>query len=281
MGVKGDTHQFMKITALASAVFGLLSVAGLAHGQDEGPWKAYVLQGVDAAKKNDFPRAEQSLLKAVHEAEAFGPQDIRVGITLNSLGLVYRAEHKNSEAESTYRRGLAIIEHTYPNSIDVANVNYNIANVMFDQGHEAEAMPVIHKSLAIYEKLLGPSSPKTAGALCLEGDSYRLTRHYAEAEAPLRRCADIREKDNGMNNSEFGDALHSLARVFAAEGKSSAAEARYRLLEKIRENTAGITSPLLAEAMEEHAVILKSLSRDEEAEKLIGMAAAIRKSKGK
>jgi len=281
MGVSSDKHNLMKITALAWAVFGLLTGVTPACGQDEGPWKASILQGVDAAGKNDFPRAEQSFLKAVHEAEAFGPQDIRVGITLNSLGLVYRAEHKNSDAEGAYRRGLVIIEHTYPNSIDVANVNYNIANVMFDQGHEAEAMPVIQKSLTIYEKLLGSVSPKTAAALCLEGDSWRVTKHYVEAEAPLRRCADIREKDNGLNNPEFGDALHSLARVFAAEGKTSAAEARYRLLEKIRENTAGITSPLLAEAMEEHAVILKSLSRDEEAEKLTAMAAAIRKNKGK
>jgi hypothetical protein len=108
-----------------------------------------------------------------------------------------------------------------------------------------------------------------------------MTKRYEEAEGPLRRCAEIREKDSGLNNAELGDAVQSLARVFAAEGKASAAEARYKLLEKIRENTVGITSPLLAEAMEEHAVILKSLARELEADKLTTMAAAIRKSQSK
>jgi tetratricopeptide (TPR) repeat protein len=266
---------------LTSAVIIICVVTPIARAQDEGPWKALVLQALDAAGKNDYAKAEQSFLKALREAEAFGPQDSRVGTTLNSLGLVYRAEHKYSEAEGAYRRGLAIIEHTYPNSIDVANVNFNIATIMFDEGHEAGALPTIERALSIYEKLLGPASLKTAATLCLQGDAYRLTRRYAEAEGPLRRCAEIREKDSGLSNAELADAIQSLARVFAAEGKASAAEARYKLVEKIRETTAGITSPLLAEAMEEHAAILKSMARDQEAEKLTAMAAVIRKNQSK
>ena len=267
---------------LRTGAFLIVCVAGLmADAPDEGPWKTSVLQALDAAGKNDFAKAEQIFLKAVQQAAEFGPQDARVGITLNSLGLVYRAEHKYSEAEGTYRRALVIIEHAYPNSIDVANVNFNIATIMLDEGHDAEALPSIERALSIYEKLLGPASLKTAATLCFQGDAYRVTKRYAEAEGPLRRCAEIREKDSGLNNAELADAIQSLARVFAAEGKASAAEARYQLLEKIRENTAGITSPLLAEAMEEHAVILKSMARDQEAEKLTAMAAAIRKSQGK
>ena len=266
---------------LASAFLTFCVVTPIARAQDEGPWKASVVQALDAAGKNDYAKAEQSFLKALREAEAFGPQDARVGITLNSLGLVYRAEHKYSDAEGAYRRGLAIIERTYPNSIDVANVDFNIATVMFDEGHQAEALPTIERTLSIYEKLLGPASLKTAATLCLQGDAYRLTKRFAEAEGPLRRCAEIREKDSGLNNAELADAIQSLARVFASEGKASAAEARYKLLEKIRENTAGITSLLLAEAMEEHAAILKSMARDQEADKLTAMAAAIRKNQNK
>jgi len=266
---------------LATAVLIIWVSAPVARAQDDGPWKISVLQALDAAGKKDFAKAEQIFLVALKQAEAFGPQDERVGITLNSLGLVYRAEHKYSEAEGAYRRGLVMIEQTYPNSIDVANVNFNIATILLDEGHEAEALPTIQRALSIYEKLLGPDGLKTAATLCLQGDAYRLAKRYSEAEGPLRRCAEIREKDSGLNNAELGDAIQSLARVFAAEGKASAAEARYKLLEKIRENTAGITSPLLGEAMEEHAAILKSMGRDLEADKLTTMAAAIRKSQGK
>ena len=252
-----------------------------ANAQDEAPWKASIVQAFEAAGKNDLATAEQLFLKALRQAEEFGQQDARVGITLNSLGLIYREERKYSEAEAAYRRGLAIVERAYPNSLDVANVEFNIASIMLDEGHSAEAMPTIDKALVIYEKLLGGSSLKTAATLCLKGDVYRLTKRYAEAEEPLRFCAEIREKDSGLNNAELGNAIQSLARVFAAEGKASAAEARYRLLEKIREHTAGITSPLLADAMEEHAAILKSMARDQEASRLTTMAASIRKNERK
>ncbi len=257
----------------------LLIAVPLVRGQDDGAWKFSVLQGLDAAGKKDFSKAEQSFLKALRQAEAFGPQDTRVGVTLNSLGLLYRAEHKYADAETAYRRAIAIIERAYPDSIDVANIGYNLASAMFDEGHAAEALPAIQKSRAIYQRLLGADSLKTAAVLCLEGDAYRIGKRYAEAEPPLRRCAEIREKNKGLNNGDVGDAVQSLARVFAAEGKISTAEARYRLLEKIRENTVGITSPLMADAMEEHAAVLKSMSRDKEAERLAVMAAAIRKSR--
>jgi tetratricopeptide (TPR) repeat protein len=251
------------------------------QGQNDERWKALVVEGLKAAEMNDYPKAEQEFLKAVREAEIFGPRDSRVGVTLNSLGLAYRAEHKYSDAESSYRRGLAIIEIALPNSIDVANVNYNLANVMFDEGRHGDALPFIQRARTIYEKQLGATSLKTAAILCMEGEADRVAKRYLQAEGPLRKCADIREEDSGLNSADLADALQSLARTFAAEGKLSIAESRYKLVESIREKTAGITSPLLAEAMEEHAAVLKSLGRDKEAEKLTAMSSAIRKSQAK
>jgi hypothetical protein len=66
------------------------------------------------------------------------------------------------------------------------------------------------------------------------------------------------------------------------EGKFSAAEPRFRLVEKIREKTLGITNPVLAQTMEDHAAVLRELGRDKEAAQLTTMAAAIRRNqKGK
>jgi hypothetical protein len=67
-----------------------------------------------------------------------------------------------------------------------------------------------------------------------------------------------------------------------AEGKFSAAEPRLKIAERIREKTLGITNPLLAQTMEDHATVLKELGRDKEAQQLVAMSAAIRRqSKGK
>jgi hypothetical protein len=152
---------------------------------------------------------------------------------------------------------------------------------MFDEGRHGDAQPYIQRARTIYEKLLGATSLKTAAMLCMEGEADRMAKRYLEAEGPLRRCADIREEDSGLNTADLADAMQSLARTFASEGKLSIAEPRYKLVESIREKTAGITSPLLAEAMEEHAAVLKGLGRDKEAERLTAMSSAIRKSQSK
>jgi tetratricopeptide (TPR) repeat protein len=263
----------------------LLLLAGFAmfsaHAQDEGPWRQYVTEALKAAEELNYALSEHFFVKALREAETFGANDVRVASTLNSLGLVYRAEKKYSEAEASYRRALTIMDAAYGDNLDVANVNFNVANVMFDQGHQAEALPSVEKALRIYEKLLGGDSMKTAAALCMEGDAERLRKNYSESEANLRRCSVIREKDAGLESNDVADAQYSLSLTLMAEGKYSMAEPRLRLVEAIREKTLGITSPVLADTMERHAAVLRQLGRASAAQKLDIMAAAIRHSQSR
>jgi len=97
----------------------------------------------------------------------------------------------------------------------------------------------------------------------------------------LKRCADIREADGGIDNAELADALHSLALTYAGDGKYALAEPRFKLAEKIRESKLGLTSPLLAQTMEDHAAMLRTLRRTKEAERLMLLSAAIRRSEKK
>ena len=268
---------------LLSSIFvicGLVLIPS-AFAQDARAWTGHMMEAIKALGTNDYAAAEQAYLKAVHETESFPAKDARRGSTLNSLGLVYRAEKKYSEAEAAYRRALPIMQAAYGDSIDSANVNLNIAVVMASQGHEADSLPNLQSALATYERLLGPTSPKTAEALCLEGDADRALKRYPEAEAVLRRCSDIREAGSGVDSNDLADAQYSLALAFMAEGKYSAAEPRLQLVEKIREKTLGITSPVLAQTMEDHALVLKQLGRDREAAKLTLIAGAIRHNHSK
>jgi tetratricopeptide (TPR) repeat protein len=270
----------MRRIFVSGALLAAIISPALTFAQDDGAWKAALVEAMGATGAKDYGRAEQAFAKALWLAETFGPADVRVGSTLNNLGLVYAAEHKYAEAESAYHRAIPVLGAAYGDSIDVANVSYNLASIQMEQGRAANALDNIDHALRIYERLLADNSPKVANTLCMKGDAYRLMKHYADAEGPLRRCADIREKINGIGSPELADALLGLARVLAAEGRASAAEARYKLVEKIREQTAGITSPLLAESMEEHATVLKELGRDKESEKLIAMSSAIRRAQG-
>ena len=152
------------------AAVALLAAAPYARAQDEGPWKRFVVEGMNAAGEKDYAAAEKAFVKALSEAETFGPQNIRVGSTLNSLGLVYRAEKKYSEAEAAYRRALRHHGSGLWRKPRRRNVNFNLAGVLFDLGHQVEALPNLRTTLAIYERLLGENSLKTAATLCMEGE---------------------------------------------------------------------------------------------------------------
>jgi tetratricopeptide (TPR) repeat protein len=252
-----------------------------AAAQDARAWTKEMNDAIEALGSSNYAAAEQLYLKALKETETFGPKDARRGSTLNSIGLVYRSEKKFSEAEAAFRRALPIMQAAYGDGLDVANIDFNIAGVLFDEGHAAEALPALQAAHAIYDKFLPPNSPKIGSLICLEGDARRALKQYEQAEALLRRCSDIREADSGVASNELADAQYSLALAFMAEGKFSAAEPRLRLVEKIREKTLGITSPVLAQTMEEHATVLRQLGHDKEAARLSTFAAAIRHTQPK
>ncbi len=239
-------------------------------------------EGQHAAAARDYAKAERTFLKAVHEAERFAADDWRVGVTLESLGQVYTAEKKFSEAEGACRRALGIVGKTNgDDSVEAANLNFDMANLMFHWGHQVEALIWVRKALSTYETSIGGASVQTAAALCLMGDSLRSMRNFVDAEAPLKRCADIRETDGGIDNTDLADAMHSLALTYVGERKYALAEPRFKLAEKIRESKLGLTSPLLAQTMEDHAALLKAMGRDKEAERLILLSAAIRRNEKK
>jgi tetratricopeptide (TPR) repeat protein len=247
----------------------------------EDTWKDLVTQGQHAAANKEYATAEPIFLKAVHEAERFGTDDWRVGVTLESLGQVYTAEKKFTEAEGAYRRALGIVGKADSDNQGAANIDFDMASLMFAAGRLSEALVFARKALTAYETALGGTSVQTAAALCLVGDSLRTMKNFIDAEAPLKRCADIREADGGIDDAELADALHSLALTYAGEGKYALAEPRFKLTEKIRESKLGLTSPLLARTMEDHAAMLRTLGRTKEAERLMLLSAAIRRNEKK
>jgi tetratricopeptide (TPR) repeat protein len=205
-----------------------------------------------------------------------------VGATLESLGQVYTAEKKFGEAEGAFRRSLGIVGKADDSDNEqAANVNFDMANLMFAAGRLSEALVYARNALTSYETSLGGTSVQTAAALCLIGDSLRTMKNFIDAEAPLKRCADIREADGGVDDAELAGALHSLALTYAGDGKYALAEPRFKLAEKIRESKLGLTSPLLAQTMEDHAAMLRKLGRTNEAERLSLLSAAIRRNEKK
>jgi tetratricopeptide (TPR) repeat protein len=265
---------------ISSGLVLVLAVASLTRAQNfDDVWKELVADGQRQIDAKDFARAEGTLLRAQHEAERYGKDDWRVATTLEALGQAFAGQKKTSDAESAYKHAAAIFQTINgDDSLTVANVNFDSARLAYSSGRYVDALILARKVLIVYERDVGGTHLRTASVACLIGDSLRSMRNYVDAEEPLLRCASIREKSDGLDSLELADALFSLARTYAEQKKYELAEPRMRLVEKIREDRLGLTSPLLADAMEQHAVVLRAMGRDQDAARLIGLSAAIRRS---
>ena len=76
----------------------------------QSPWETNTAAGHEAYEQARHAEAEKAWLLALEEAENFGPEDLRVADSLNSLALLYRTQGKYVEAEPLYQHSLAIRE---------------------------------------------------------------------------------------------------------------------------------------------------------------------------
>jgi tetratricopeptide (TPR) repeat protein len=278
-GLPRDT--FLRLWASALISGSALLLAAATDNPDQ-VWQNLVAEGQQQTAAGQFAKAEQTLQKAIHEAERFGAGDWRVAVAAQDLGHVYAAQHRTGDAEAAYRRALLIFERADGmDSIEAAHVDFDLARVTFAAGRSVDALLLARKALPAYETSLGAQDLQTAAVMCLIGDSLRVIKNFRDSEEPLEHCAAIREQSAGIDSTAVADASHSLALVYMEERKYTAAEARFRLVEKIRENRLGLTNPALAQTFEDHAEMLHRTGSDKEGARLRVLAAAIRRSSRK
>jgi len=99
----------MRVEKFITIVMLAWSSAALA---DEAAWKAHMHDGMSAYERGDYSTGRARLEAALKEAEAFGPADPRLNLTLDNLAELHRAHGRYGEAEPLYKRSLAIREKT-------------------------------------------------------------------------------------------------------------------------------------------------------------------------
>ena len=108
-----------------------------------GLWETYMAAGDKAYQQGNYPEAEKQWAAALKEAERFGPEGLRLVISLDRLATLYQAKGSYTEAEPFFQRALAIREKALgPEHPDVANSLNNLALLYRDQGRYAEAEPL-------------------------------------------------------------------------------------------------------------------------------------------
>jgi len=177
-------------------------------------WRKHLAAGAKAHQEGRYSDAVNSFQVAAKDAEAFGPQDPRLAISLNNLAELYRLQGKYAEAEPLYKRSLAIREKALgPAHPDVANSLNNLALLYRLRGMYAEAEPLSKRSLAIYEKALGPEHPHVAISLNNLAGLYHQQGKYNEAEPVYKRLLAIVEKALGPEHPNVIMSLDNYAMV--------------------------------------------------------------------
>ena len=115
----------------------------------------------------------------------------------------------------------------------------NLALLYDAQGKYVEAEPLYKRSLAIYEKALGPEHPRVAGSLNYLAALYDSQGKYAEAEPLYKRSLAIVEKALGPDHPNVALMLKNYAVLLRKMDRDAEAKKMEARAQAIRARHAG------------------------------------------
>lgn len=242
-------------------------------------WQRHDQAGTMALRQSNYPEAQKHFEAALKEAEAFGAQDQRLGMTLSRLATVYFSQGRYEEAEMLLKRALAIWEMQpgagpWREHPAVMSTLQMLGAIYKMQGRSDQADLLTKRAEEIQREMIGrvPKSPYTdAGRLLSEANTHMSQGRYAEAESLVKRGLEMREKQMGSEHPIVGSTLIQLAGVYSAQSRYAEAEASLKRALSIWEKAPSISSePSLGVAviLWQLADVYSSQGRHNEAEQL-------------
>jgi tetratricopeptide (TPR) repeat protein len=195
----------------------------------ERRWSRTFASAENAEAQNRLQDAERIYQAAVRDAETFGPQDERLGMTLFDLASVQLLEGKYREAEASLLRAKPIFEARYgPDSPETGYFLNSLAVVNRKEGRYPKAEVLHKRALDIWERAGGEDHPLVALALSNLSILYREQGRYAESESLIRQAIAIGEKHVGASTERLSWDIHELAELYRVQGRYGDAEPLYR-----------------------------------------------------
>ncbi|HVO51017.1 MAG TPA: serine/threonine-protein kinase [Thermoanaerobaculia bacterium] len=215
-GDEGDAKQMVPFAeqrlALLKARYG-----------DRHPEIANALNDVALGKMyaGDLEGAEKEYLEALDmDVSLLGEDHPEVAALRENLGGVYLRLKKFDRTAALLESVLASRRKALgDDSEPVARTLTNIAAVHKIAGELAAAEKAYPEAIARLTKALGPEHPDVGIALLGYGDTLRLEKKYAEAEAPLRRSAELLAKANGEGAGITQRAIKVVVKLYTEWGK--------------------------------------------------------------
>jgi tetratricopeptide (TPR) repeat protein len=260
------------LPVLEDAVHLLRETAGIRHINTLSAMN--YLAGLQLMQGNDDSAAALFHEALPVERELYA-KDAQLSLTLGGLSSILVREDKTAEALPLAEEALTIsLGAAREQSLLTALAYANVATVHKWAHRYDRALPLYRKSLSIYENLVGPEHPRTAGVLSEIGILEMEDHNYTLAERDLQRSLDISERAVGWTFEQWV-AESNLGILRFRQGKYD--EAARRLTRSVTlQEQAGIHSGRdLAITLEVLAKVREKQRRFEDAKALHDRAAML------
>lgn len=87
--------------------------------------------------------------------DAFGAVHPDIISSLNALGELYRNKSDLASAEKYFKKSYELTKNLFPDSIELAKAMNNLGITFAMQNRTTAALPLLEKSLEIFERILG------------------------------------------------------------------------------------------------------------------------------
>jgi CHAT domain-containing protein/tetratricopeptide (TPR) repeat protein len=241
--------------------------------------------------KNQFNPVVQELYEAGKYAEALplaqryaeemqsghGATAVQYADALTSLGDVYRALGRAAEAESFYKRALAINEQMrQPENLRVGVDLNDLGSLYYDQLRYPEAESFMKRAVVMYEKAVGRDHRFVGSALGMLATIISLQLRQGEAIPLFERAIAIAENVLGPEHAEVADLLVLLGQAHSLQGHYAEGKPLLTRALAIKEKALGPDHPAIADALVALGQLDVMLGGYPDAEPLLARALAVK-----
>jgi tetratricopeptide (TPR) repeat protein/transcriptional regulator with XRE-family HTH domain len=225
-----------------------------------------------------YPEAKMLFEHALRiQEQRLGTNHPTIASTLGMLAKVYLGQNELTHAKELNMRALRIREIT--SGVDhphLAIIMSSLVEIYHAEGRYPEAEPLIARSLAIHEQSLGVDHPYIAYYQSNLADNFFFQGDYAQAESYYKKARDIRERHLGVEHPRTATTYLHLARLYEAQGRYEESESLYLKALTIRERALGSDNPAIPGLLEQYAILLRTMKKENQACELEERARKIR-----
>lgn len=177
-----------------------------------------------AMAARDYHTALLDWQSALAEADTFAEGDGRRVASLEGLAQAHLAKGDLDEAESLYKRALALRQEKQgAEHVDLAGAQNNIGVVYFKKGNYKDALNAFERALVMRRKSLGNDHLDVGKVLYHLALACHADKRFDEADGHYRKALDIKNKQLGNNHPDLINLLRNYADLLRLTSRDSIA----------------------------------------------------------